>query len=255
MFYNFRIMLKICAWRIWDKIVKFIWQYLGESARMRLWSFIDSKADIKSHLRDALNRSSGAIVQCGANDGISNDPLYDLIIETSRRSILIEPIDFLADKLRAVHKGRGNVSICEFAIHPELPELDFYHVSRSADQDMGHEWKPWFDQIGSFSKDHLLKHSSLLEPYIVNSKIQCKTLAQVVSLYELDEIAVLHIDAEGFDIEVLSSFDFKSLVPFIVMIEHKHVSLSSLFALAQQMRKMNFDIFAYHDDIVFRQKI
>jgi len=91
---------KICFWRIWDFSIGSIWELLPIHTRNLLWTFISSKSRIEAHIEDSLIASEGVIIQVGSNDGVSNDPLYESILRHRRQSFLIEPIEYLVEKLR-----------------------------------------------------------------------------------------------------------------------------------------------------------
>jgi FkbM family methyltransferase len=243
--------IKIIFWRIWDLIVKSVWEFLPISLRNTLWEFISSKEQIKDLIEESLGSSQGVIIQVGSNDGVSNDPLYESILRHKRKTFLVEPIDYLAEKLRSLHKENTFVMVCEYAIHPINSSVDFFHLPRDADKAMGALWKPWFDQIGSFSKDHLLKHSSIIERFIEKTAISCKTLNQLIFENSIKSISVLHIDAEGFDLEVLDSLDLDQVKPYLLMLEHKHLKLSPLLVLIRRMSRLGYKVYVYHDDMVF----
>jgi FkbM family methyltransferase len=243
--------LKIISWRVWDSIIKSVWVAVPKQLRNLLWKFISSKSQIRAHIEDTLTYSNGVIIQVGSNDGVSNDPLYESILLHKRQSYLVEPIDYLAEKLRSLHILNPYVKVCQFAIHPTSSSVDFFCLPRDADIKMGDLWKPWFDQIGSFSRSHLTKHSPFIEPFIEKITIPCSTLNRLISDNKVEEISILHIDAEGFDLEVLGTIDLDKIKPLMIMLEHKHLPLKPLLKLVSGMKRFGYVSFVYHDDIVF----
>lgn len=101
-----------------------------------------SKSQIRAHIEDALSVSDGVIIQVGSNDGVSNYPLYEPILLHKRQSYLVEPIDYLAQKLRSLHKLNPYVQVCQFAIHPTSTSVDFFCLPKDADIKLGDLWKP-----------------------------------------------------------------------------------------------------------------
>jgi hypothetical protein len=125
----FKTELEVILWRFWDFIIKSIWVAVPKKLRDFLWKLISSRSQIRAHIEDILSTSSGVIIQVGSNDGVTNDPLYDSILRYKRESYLVEPVDYLAEKLRSLHKLNPYVKVCQFAIHPTLGALNFF-VSR-----------------------------------------------------------------------------------------------------------------------------
>ena len=243
--------IQVSLWRAWDFFIKLIWRFLSNNLKNLLWRFIYSKDKIKIHIEDSMTASQGVVIQVGSNDGVSNDPLYESILRHKRKSLLVEPIDYLADKLRLLHGGNPFVIVYEIAIHPSSNAVDFFHLSHDAQRQMGDLWKPWFDQIGSFSKQHLIKHSSSIESFIQKTSISCKTLNQLIVDNNVSSVSILHIDAEGFDLEVLRSIDLDKVKPHMIMLEHKHLDLRPLFELIGDMNRRGYFACVYHDDILF----
>jgi hypothetical protein len=78
----------------------------------------------------------------------------------------------------------------------------------------------YYDQLGSFNRDHIVRHlGGALEPFIVEarSSAACRVLAR----HAVKELH-LHVDVEGYDLEVLKTLDFAAHAPSSMYIEHKH---------------------------------
>ncbi len=247
-------LVKIVLWRLWDGGIKLAWAYIPQPMKQALWRLISSQQQIATHVDQAMRTSAGVVVQVGSNDGISNDPLYASILQYKRRSVLIEPLTFLSAKLLTLHKDHDFVTVLSCAIHPSSDRVDFFYLPETAKEKMGPEWKSWYDQIGSFSREHILSHARNLEPFIETSQIECRTLDAIFDGQNIEQAAILHIDAEGFDLEVLDSLDLKKHRPHMVLIEQKHTPMLQLMKKVVQMAKLNYASFIYHDDIVFVQK-
>ena len=249
------VYLKILYWRGWNFLFNTFLFLLPIWLRDKLWIFASSENQIKVHIENGLIKSEGVVIQVGSNDGISNDPLYDAILRHQRRSFLVEPVDYLADKLRLLHKENHFVTICEFDIHPNSDRVEFFHPAKDADIKMGEMWRPWYGQLGSFSKEHLIKHAFCIQPYIEKTFIPCKTLNDIISRNKITSVSILHIDAEGFDLEVLSSLDLDLIKPHMIMIEHKHAHLTELFSVVRKMTRLGYRTYVYHEDVIFVQTL
>ena len=245
------IYLRICLWRVSNFIFNSIVFLIPGWLRNLLWRLMASEIQIQVQIENSLINSDGVIIQVGSNDGISNDPLYNSILKHKRKSFLVEPVDYLADKLRLLHKDNHFVTISEFAVHPYSDRVDFFYLAKNAEREMGAMWRPWYGQLGSFSKKHLIIHAPHSEAYIEKTSIACKTLNNLISLNNITSVSILHIDAEGYDLEVLSSIDLDQVKPNMIMIEHKHVNLTQLFSLVIKMTRLGYRTYVYHEDVIF----
>lgn len=242
--------LTILFWRIWDFSIKLIWPYLGIKTKQILRDLIDSKQIIKIKINNFISKKSGVIIQVGSNDGISNDHLRDFIKDTACNVYLIEPLPFLVKKLRELYKDHGNVKVLEFAILPKVDIAPFYHLNTISAKEMGKRWKSWYDQIGSFSKKHLMKHSKELVPFIKILNIKCKPLDNVISEEGIKEILLLNVDAEGYDVDVINTISLNKIKPWVLLFEHKHANVFDLMILLRKLKSHGYRYTVTYGDIV-----
>ena len=176
---------------------------------------------IKCKLR---GRSSIFFVQVGSNDGLSGDPLHNLIKSNPTwKGIFIEPVRYAFDRLRSNYNGDDRFVFENIAISDSSGEVDFFYVSEDAKAKLG-QLPYWYDQLGSFDREHIVKHlEGRIEPFIVKERVKCETLSQVLNRNHVRTIDLLHIDVEGFDYNILSQVDFLRYLPDVILFEHKHL--------------------------------
>ena len=176
--------------------------------------------------RALRGRSEAYFVQVGSNDGTSGDPIHKLLGRYRHwRGIFIEPVPFLFERLKAHHPESSRYVFENVAISKERGEAVFHYVSEDAKAALGEKLPYWYDQLGSFDRQHIVKHlDGLLEPYIVSLPLPCLPLQDVLDRNRVQRLDLLHIDTEGYDWQVLSQFDFARYQPTVVLYEHKHLS-------------------------------
>jgi FkbM family methyltransferase len=161
-------------------------------------------------------------VQVGSCDGKLGDPLHELIKSNPQWfGIFIEPVDYV---FKALVRNYGNDLRYVFeqvAIADEPGERAFYHVSEEA---VGIPSVPsQCEQLGSFDRNHILKHGTTLEPYIITRRVWCEPLSSVLDRNKVERVDIIHIDAEGYDYHVLKQIDFSRFSPKLVLYEHTHL--------------------------------
>ena len=182
-------------------------------------------------------------VKVGANDGVTNDPCGRTFLENSNwKGLLIEPVPYCVDKLQKIyHDPRFIIEQC--AIGNSTCSSVFYHVSEEAKNHLK-DLPEWYDQIGSFNRDHILKHlDGALEPYIIENTINILPLTLVLEKRDINQIDFLHVDTEGYDLEVLKSLNFNKFKPLFLYIEHKHLSMSDKNELINLLKSNDYQIF------------
>lgn len=165
-------------------------------------------------------------VQVGSNDGRNGDPISKLIQRDPRWSgIFIEPVPHIFERLKA-HYGEDQRFIYEnVLIGKNRDPAKFYFVSDEAKHHLGDTVPVWYDQLGSFNRQHIIKHlDGLLEPYIIEIELPCAPMQDVLGRNAVKHVDLLHIDTEGYDYEVLAQFNFDLYQPAVVLYEHKHLS-------------------------------
>ncbi len=163
-------------------------------------------------------------VKVGANDGITGDPCSDILLTGNRwKGLLIEPVPYCFNRLKKNFHDTQRFSLEQIAIGSASGKKTFYYVDQAASDNIP-DLPYWFDQLGSFDKNHILKHSDgILAPFIVECTIDVSTLSDVLSRNGIRDFHLLHIDAEGYDHEVLKALDFGNHKPLAIFAEHKHL--------------------------------
>ena len=65
----------------------------------------------------ALEKEAGWILQIGANDGISGDPVRPILESCERQALLIEPVPEVFPKLKENHRSfAGGIVLGNFAV-------------------------------------------------------------------------------------------------------------------------------------------
>lgn len=165
-------------------------------------------------------------VQVGSNDGTQGDPIHHLVTRHRQwRGIFIEPVPFLFARLKANYGDDARFVFENVAIGEQRGHAQFYYVSEAAKEALGERLPYWYDQLGSFDRNHIVKHlDGLLEPYIVAVELPCVPVQDILDRNAVTRVDLLHIDTEGYDYHVLSQFDFARYCPAVVLYEHKHLS-------------------------------
>jgi FkbM family methyltransferase len=204
-------------------------------------------------LNDFLKRvtkteSSPFFVKVGANDGLSGDPCGRWFVEHENwGGMLIEPVPYLFDRLKQNYPSDRFV-LEQVAIGIQPGEVPFYFVSEEAKVRLPN-LPAHFDMLGSFRRQHIVEHlDGVLEPFIVETKLQVETLKAVLRQHHIHRIEFLHIDVEGFDWEVLRSLDFDEAAPSAILIEHRHLTVPDRAQLESRLQQYGYQYYDCGND-------
>ncbi len=200
-----------------------------------------------------LKNTPLSIVQIGSNDGVSGDPIFELIKKNSKWKVLfVEPVPYLFSKLKKNYSYDPRFVFENVAINDGTTQV-FYSVQEDANKHIAN-LPPWYDQLGSFNRDNLTNHlDGILAPYIVASNVNGITLDGLFTKNKIIGLDLLHIDTEGYDFKILSQLDLNKYSPTIILFEHKHLNVAEKKD-AVNFLKEKYDIFGLGGDFLCVKK-
>lgn len=189
-------------------------------------------------------------VQIGSNDGLQGDPLHDIIITNKKwKGIFIEPVGYLFERLQRNYRNQDRFIFEKEAIAPSRGVVKFFYVSEKAKAELGDALPYWYDQLGSFDKNHILKQlEGMLEPYILTEEVITVPLQEVLDKHKATKVDLIHIDTEGYDYKVLSMIDFSKYKPFVILYEHMHLSDGEKKAAETLLKQHGYSCIQYDND-------
>lgn len=202
-----------------------------------------------------LRRKDLFFIQIGANDGITNDPLYKFITEFGWQGILVEPMPESFAALQETHRGRPGLTLLNAALAGEDGTLPIYTVRIDA----GTFQKA--QMYSSFDRNVVLRNSRFV-PDIANriEEVQVKAVSMKTLLGHAGSrpVDILAIDAEGFDYTILKMIDFTRLKPAIILYEHTHLNKADQEAAAEllaahgyRMTRDTLDTIGYRPEFTY----
>lgn len=199
------------------------------------------------------------IVQIGANDGATGDPLHNFIREHAERTeiILVEPQEFLVPILRENYKFHAGTFVFNgavgkkgtlelFAVDPAYwPKLNVPYATRKG-------WPLYRAPSGitSSSKEHVsnwlqkfLPRSTDPENVIRQFSVPCLPLLDLLATFDLlPQVDVLQVDVEGADDEVIYQCDIATTAPAIIYFETEHLSMQRQVALSKYLEEKGYRV-------------
>jgi len=212
----------------------------------------------------AKNKASLTILQIGANDGLINDPLADLIFKFNVHAILIEPQPAVFHQfLQPLHQKNKNIQLINAAIALQNGTQALYTISFSN--------KRWATGLASFEKQSLEKSISsgyveraakkFNDPlpkdpttWIKTIDIQTLNFKTLFNNYHLQHIDVFQIDVEGYDLEILKMFPFELIKPSLIGFETDHISADDLLNTRRKLEQLGYELEIFSRDALARLK-
>jgi len=191
------------------------------------------------------------LVQVGAYDGASGDPLEPFLRRNCVRAVLLEPQPGPFATLQQRYASRAEVLTLQLALADHDGTISLYVVEGHDDRD---PW--WTRQIASWDRDHLLKHKDWvpdLATRIREVSVESICPGTLLRRHNLRGIDVLVVDAEGADWTIASLFLDAGIVPGVIAFEWRHLerpvlvqAVDRLAALGYQMEFVDADLIGRH---------
>jgi len=151
-------------------------------------------------------------VQVGAFDGVTADPIYDLVCKYGWHGILIDPQVEAFELLNKNYAGHRGLQFLNIAVGPHNGDVSLYTRGSG------------MVQAASLHK-HLLNKPGRRSRQTQARTVPCWTFSTLLEKADIpNEIDLVQIDAEGFDYQIIQSIDFMTTRP--AMIHYEHMVLS-----------------------------
>lgn len=180
-------------------------------------------------------------VEVGSNDGEQHDHLRPLIRSRPWRGIMVEPVPYVFERLRAGYGDLDRVVLENAAIADRDGRLPFFHLAEAAE---GEELPRWYDGIGSFSRDNVLAHGRHIDGIaarLVETEVPCLTFESLLRKHGVDRVDLLLVDTEGYDWELLRAIDLQPRIPRLVVYEHYHLSAADRAACRAHLERHGYE--------------
>jgi FkbM family methyltransferase len=201
--------------------------------------------------RVMLDRKDIYFIEIGANDGVSNDPVFPFIRDHGWAGLMVEPLPHAFHLLEENMRPYPGVTPVLAALSDSDGERALYTVKvEQASFEKSH-------QFSSFSREVIEKQTQF-EPGI--AKIIEQTMVPTLSWPSLlartggATVDVLQVDAEGYDAEIIRMIDFSNFRPRLIQYEHCNLTKADqediarrLLALGYKLAMTPLDVIALRD--------
>ncbi|MEK7545962.1 MAG: FkbM family methyltransferase [Patescibacteria group bacterium] len=192
-------------------------------------------------------------VQVGANDGKTNDPIYPYVTRYGLSGIAIEPQADVYEMLTRTYGSFRGVRCVHAAIGAVTGRMPFYTVKP------GFKTEKNFARVtGIASFDEAVFRKTLknklppgaeADAYIQRTLIDVLSFEDLARTYAVTSIDMLQLDCEGYDYEILKTFDFGRFSPSLINLESMHFSQDVRLACERLLAEQGYRTFRTANDI------
>ena len=201
-------------------------------------------------LYSGTKKDGFTVIQIGANDGITHDPIHKFIKRDNWSGVLLEPLPGVYHQfLKKIYaKNKGIKTICA-AIGEEDGVQKIYKI--------GFSNMRWATGLTSFSKDKVLKafKDGIVasncrkfgieipkdkSKWVAHENVKVISPKSLINKYKLKQIDLLQIDAEGYDLEVIRIFDIAQTKPKAIIFENVGLNEKDYEACLQLLKENQY---------------
>ena len=184
------------------------------------------------------------LIQVGANDGLRFDKLNKFIKKYYPLAILVEPIINDFNDLKKNYKGYKNIFFENVAISDNNQIKYLYKIK----SDKISLYDDHVRGLNSFEFNHLIKHGVKAQ-HIEKEEIKSLQIKDLIKKYNLNNLDLLMIDAEGYDARIVSDFiKNTNLRPFIIF-EYIHIKNLELKRLVDQLKIKKYNSIMVNENV------
>tara|TARA_Y100000991_G_scaffold91401_1_gene68965 strand:- start:259 stop:1026 length:768 start_codon:yes stop_codon:yes gene_type:complete len=198
-------------------------------------------------------KKNANIIQIGAMDGVSCDPLRPYLTFHKGNVILVEALNFYCDKLNILYSDQSNISICNALVSSKESENKFFYIDpQIADEMDGNgPFNKWAHGQGSLNKNTIIKwiyknrfrgpiYVKNIYKYIdsiLETNMKSMTIDSICKTYQIKKIDLLLIDVQGAEYEVLKNLKYFKIKPkFIIYEDDSSLSRRESFLLEKLLK-------------------
>ena len=191
------------------------------------------------------NQKIKCLVQIGANDGSRFDEISKFIKDYKIKSILVEPVQEYFEDLKKNYQNFENVQFENSAIVAGNQEKEIFLVNKENLKNYDEHVRG----INSFDKNHLIKHG-VKSKHIEKKKINCISISNLLEKYDISDLDLLFIDAEGYDADILVDFLKNSNQEPIIIFEYVHIENKLLESLVGLLLNKKYSYFNINENLI-----
>ena len=185
------------------------------------------------------------LIQIGANDGIAFDELNFFIKKYKIKSVLVEPINENYEKLKNNYKDFDFVKLENSVISDDNTINYLYKVNSKFFEYYGNH----IPAISSFDNNHLIKHG-VKNSHIIKEKVHSITIKNLLKKYNITNLDLLFVDAEGYDGNIVYDFLEKTNFRSIIIFEYIHIENVIFQKLIKKLLDKNYFYFCVAECII-----
>jgi len=158
------------------------------------------------------------LVQIGAHDGLTYDPMRPFVKEHHWRGLLVEPQPLIFKQLVANYASEPQLRFENAALAERDGEATLYSFTPSS------SLPAHASMLTSFRRELLEANGHGYSGEIQETKVPALHPTSLLKKHGVERVDILQIDTEGFDYQILKMWDFVHTKPALIHFENNFLS-------------------------------
>jgi FkbM family methyltransferase len=171
------------------------------------------------------------VLQIGACDGVTYDPIHNWIKKCGWHGILVEPQKEMFEKLKENYANNHNLVFENLAIAEDDQDRILYTIRG---ENINEEWQY---AVGSLVPDFYGNNG---QKKLKTEMVHCTTFDALLDRHQVSRIDLLQMDVDGYDLELIRLFDFERMKPQLLRYEHLHLKPSEKLVCKKQLAQLGY---------------
>ena len=218
-----------------------------------LWKIFPDKMD-RILLEFARSQNTSVkVIQIGACDGLSFDPLHKYFREFGWKGILIEPNPiYFQELIRNYSKIKSiNLVFENIGISDRTEELTIHYPAKSG---AGFRYRNFYKLLGTFDENLYRKLKAEYSLIEFNAQtIRCENINALIERHDYFDCDILYSNAEGFDGRIILSIDYSRIKPKIMVFESKFLTDPEYIAICKILTEYGYSVIENGDRMIARR--
>lgn len=182
------------------------------------------------------HKNSVFVLQVGAMDGKTHDPLHEFITRFAWRGLLVEPVAESFARLCETYENQPQLKLVRTAIAERKGEAIMHKLADPDAEDAPN----WAHGAASLYSDRNALGFDEVKARITTETVPVTTLPALLEDHGVQCIDIMQIDAEGHDYHILKQLDFARYQPTIINFEIVNLPKAEQTAAKQLLDKQGY---------------
>jgi len=195
-------------------------------------------------IRDLMSRVADIFVlEIGAHDGVSYDPIHSYVTRFHWRGLLVEPQPAIFQKLKENYRDEKQLLFENSAIARTDGSIELHCFENANAEDHA-------SMLTSSRKHYLVLNGDSHRGALKTLTVPALTLASLLAKHHVERVNILQIDTEGFDFEIIKMIDFKRMKPEIIHFENNFLNRRQKSECSRMLSDQNYSLLSLGFDTI-----